>query len=181
MPRDVAQSSTPPTSAPDCDRKASLPGVGFAMPKLALTPSAGTHMPQAVRADDAQARWPRRIEHRLLEVAVKPGGDDDRRGRALLSELRDQGRDGVGRRGDDRKIWRFGKGIDAGKAVPAGNPPMFGVDQIDRPGKAAVEDILGERLAHRAFIVARPDHRDRTRAQGIFKIADGHWRRGLEP
>ena len=67
------------------------------------------------------------------------------------------------------------------KAVPAGNPPMFGVDQIDRPGKAAVKDILGERLAHRAFIVARPDHRDRTRAQGIFKIADGHWRRELEP
>ena len=110
----------------------------------------------------------------MLEVAVEPGGDDDRRGRALLSELSDQGRDGVRRRGDDRKVWRFGKGIDAGEAVPAGNPPMFGVDQIDRPGKAAVEDILGERLAHRALIVARPDHRDRTGAQGIFKIADGH-------
>ena len=46
MPCDVAQSSTPPTSAPDCDRKASLPGVGLAMPKLALTPSAGTHSPK---------------------------------------------------------------------------------------------------------------------------------------
>ena len=46
MPRDSAQSSTPPTSAPDCDRKASLPGFGFAMPKLALTPSAGTQIPK---------------------------------------------------------------------------------------------------------------------------------------
>jgi hypothetical protein len=46
MPRDCAQSSTPPTSAPDCDRKASLPGLGFAMPKLALTRSAGTQIPR---------------------------------------------------------------------------------------------------------------------------------------
>ena len=46
MPRDCAQSSTPPTSAPDCDRKASFPGFGFAMPKLASTPSAGTQMPR---------------------------------------------------------------------------------------------------------------------------------------
>lgn len=45
MPREAAQSSTPPTSAPDCDRKASLPGAGRAMPKLALRPMPGTHSP----------------------------------------------------------------------------------------------------------------------------------------
>ena len=32
--------------APDCDRKASFPATGLAMPKLALTPSAGTQMPK---------------------------------------------------------------------------------------------------------------------------------------
>ena len=46
MPRDWAQSSTPPTSAPDCDRKARRPGNGCAEPKLALMPSAGTHTPR---------------------------------------------------------------------------------------------------------------------------------------
>ena len=142
MPRESAQSSTPPTSAPDCDRKASLPGFGFAMPKLALTPSAGTQMPQAVRADDAEAGRPRRVEHPLAELKAEPGGDDDRSPRALLAERRDQAWNRVWRRGDHREVRRLRQLVDAEIGVLSGDPPVLRVDEIDRPGEAAAKDIL---------------------------------------
>ena len=45
MPRLLAQSSTPVTSAPDCETKASLPGSAPIWAKLALRPMPGTSMP----------------------------------------------------------------------------------------------------------------------------------------
>ncbi len=45
MPRLLAQSSTPVTSAPDCETKASLPGNAPAWAKLALRPMPGTSSP----------------------------------------------------------------------------------------------------------------------------------------
>ena len=176
MPRDSAQSSTPPTSAPDCDRKASLPGFGFAMPKLALTPSAGTQMPQAVRSDDAEAGRPRRVEHPLAEVRAKSGGDDDGSARALLAKCRDQAWNRVWRRGDDGEVRRLGQIVDALEGVVSVDPPVLGIDEIDRSRKAARQHIPGELSAHRVAVSACPDHRDRAWTQGIFEIADGHWR-----
>ena len=100
MPRDSAQSSTPPTSAPDCDRKASLPGFGLAMPKLALTPSAGTEMPR--QFGPMMRRQVGRAASSILwrELEAKPGGDDDRCARALLAPAP---RSGLGR---CRAAWR---------------------------------------------------------------------------
>ena len=53
---------------------------------------------------------------------------------------------------------------------------MLGVDEIDRPCEPAGKHVLGECMANRARIVARPDHRDRARTQDKFEIADGHGR-----
>ncbi len=44
--RSTAQSSTAEASAPDCDRKASLPGCGAMCAKEALRPMPGTNMPR---------------------------------------------------------------------------------------------------------------------------------------
>ena len=44
--RSTAQSSTAEASAPDCDRKASLPGCGAIWAKLALSPMPGTNRPR---------------------------------------------------------------------------------------------------------------------------------------
>jgi hypothetical protein len=39
---------------------------------------------------------------------------------------------------------------------------MLGIDKLNGPSKAAAKNILRERLAHRAGLVARSDHGDRA-------------------
>ena len=132
MPRDSAQSSTPPTSAPDCDRKASLPGFGFAMPKLALTPSAGTQMPrqfgpmmrrQVGRAassilwrssgpSPAVMTTAARVPF-LPSAAIRPGTVSG--GVAMTREVR-----------------RLGQLVDVWIGVVSVDPPVLGIDEIDR-------------------------------------------------
>ena len=46
MPRETAQSKTPPIKAPDWASKASFPTGGLPNPKLAFSPRAGTQMPR---------------------------------------------------------------------------------------------------------------------------------------
>ena len=131
---------------------------------------------EAIRADDAEAGRPRRVEHPLAELEAKPGGNDHRSTRALLPKCRDQARNGVWRRGDDGEVRRLRQLVYALEAVLPGNPPAFWIDEIDWPCESATKENLRELLAHRAAVVARTDHRDRAWTQGIFKIANGHWR-----
>ena len=181
MPRDSAQSSTPPTSAPDCDRKASLPGFGFAMPKLALTPSAGTQMPRqfgpmmrrqvgraassilwrSSRPSPAVTTTAARVPF-LPSAAIRPGTR-------------------VWRRGDDREVRHLGQFVDAEERLVPGDLPMLGIDEIDRPRKAAIEHIFGELRADRAAVIARPDHRDRAWAKRVLKVPDCHVRPRVRP
>ena len=100
MPRDSRPVQHPADERAGLRQEGKLAGRRFRHAEIGVDPECRHPDPQAVRADDTEASWPRRVEHRLAKLWPKPGGDDDRGTGALLAERRDQGGDGR------RAAWR---------------------------------------------------------------------------
>ena len=140
MPRPRAQSMIAVTSAPDCDRNARSPLSGGACEKLALSPRPGTISPRQF------GPWMRRQCGRAASSisclsSSRTPAVMTTAARVLCAELGDEAGDGGGRRGDDRQVRRGRQGGQRRIARPALDLAVLGIDEPDRSGKAAVDEV----------------------------------------
>ncbi len=151
-----------------------LAGGGAAEPEIGMQADARHGDAETIRADDAQAIGARGVERRLFDLRRQPRRDGDHGAGSLGAELLDQRRHRGRWRRDHRKFRRFRQRRDVGKTFLSADLGLVGVDEIDRPGEAAGENVLGQDLADRARLSAGADNGDGMRAKRMIEIADCH-------
>ena len=125
---------------------------------------------EAVGPDDAHAGGAGGGDQLPLgRAALGPGlaeaaGDHHQPAHPLAPAGLDHAGDLVGRHGEDGEVDVVGDGLDVGVGRHPADVPGAGVDRVDRPGEAVLEQVPQQRVADLALVVAGADDRDRRRA-----------------
>ena len=130
----------------------------------------GVDHPQAVGADHAHPRLAADGHHAVLDgaalgadLAEARRDDDDAlhpAGDRVLHRLQRR----LGRQDHDAEIQRVGDVLDRGVGPHTRDRARRGVDRVQRPGEAALQDVDEDVVAHLAGGGRRTDHRHRLRA-----------------
>ena len=181
MPRPAAQSTIEVTTAPDWATKATRPFGAAMCRKLALSPTPGTAMPRQFGPQMRIKCGLRAVEHglaarvaRFVGPLAETGRDDHRGARAALGQVRYQPRHGVGRRRDDREVGGRGEPCHVGCAGAPLDLDLVRVDEADRAGEPARDQVPRHHGADRAWPLARANQRHRARPEHRVEVADGH-------
>ena len=185
IPRVRAQSMTEVATAPDCVTKAISPCERRDVSETRVHAGMRRHDAEAVRADDAQQRRFRRVEHGLHQglafgalALTEAGCDDDGGTTAAPAELGDDARYSPGRRRDHCEIRVEGQ-VAYGTIVEGrADSALVRVHRQDRPCEAAFEQVPGQHGPDRPWLVAGADQCDRGGREQCIEIADRQ--RGLQ-
>ena len=157
----------------------SIPGI-FPPVELEVTAAGktyhGDHQPDGVRPNDPKKSRLGGVEHGLTQpvLAREPGGDDDRRLRALVAEFAHDGGNCLRRRYYDAEV---GNTWQVGRLRIAASPSHLRIFRVDRPDlalEAAVDDVVEDHTPDRAVAHRCPEHGDRPRSERMFEISDRH-------
>ena len=134
------------------------------------------HQAQRVRPDDAEKGGLGGVEHRLAQsvLARQPGGDDDCRPRALVSEFAHDTGNRLGRRYDHPQIGNTWQIRRLRIAAPTGDFSVLRIDRPDLALEAAADDVVEDDTADRAVAHRCAEHGNRLGGERMFKIPDRH-------
>ena len=134
---------------------------------------------ETVRPDDPQpifAGCPRDQIFRGSGAAIKAGGNNDRHAAAQPPGLVDKpGHRGL-RRSDDHHIDGAPDRGERRHARAAFDLPVMGIDEVQRPRKAAIVQVRQQRLAQRTLARTGADQGDRARFEEVFEAVGAHLR-----
>jgi hypothetical protein len=128
----------------------------------------------AVGADDAQHIGFGGVEHFLGQFAPDSGRDHAGCPRSLAAQLLDDARNGLRGRCDQGEIGRLGQPLDARRAGPALDFRAPGVDEVNRPLEAALDQVSRHGVADGAMGGARADEGHRAGLEHLVQVAYGH-------
>ncbi len=170
----AAQSRTEVQSAPDCEMKATGPGLGIPDAKLAFSERRGTMIPRQL---GPMIRMPSNLRascrSRLLEGAAflpgfaKAGGDDDHAEDSRFAALAHDLGNGRGGGADDGEVGNAREGRDIGVAVNSLYGLHRGMNRVDDPAEAGTDEVAEDRAANPLGVLIRPEKRDPLRLEDL--------------